>query len=210
MKQNKWKFALCAAGVCASGFLAHAAPLQRADVIADPAWVLHLDCDALRPTAVGQYILSEMDKPEAEAKLLAFQSIFNLDLRSQIHGLTLYGSTAVPEDGLLLVYADFDPVRLVTLAKAANRYQSSMHNRHAIHSWIGESKQGKNGVKPRVYAAMQGSRVIFGQREDRVGQALDVLDGVMASMAKGNAFPECRHCRQWPFYRSRRAQDEPA
>ena len=190
MKTNVWKIALCAAGVCASGFTAHAAPLQRADVMADPAWVLHLDCDGLRPTTVGQYILSEMDKPEAMAKLAAFQSIFNFDLRNQLHGVTLYGSSSVPEDGVLMVYADFDPVRLVTLAKAAGKYQSSMHNKHAIHSWIDDSKPGKNGVKPRVYAAIQGSRVIFGQREGRVGQALDVLDGLTASMAKGNAFPD--------------------
>lgn len=36
---------------------------------ANVAWLVHLDCDALRPTTVGQYILAEMDKPEARAKL---------------------------------------------------------------------------------------------------------------------------------------------
>src|SRR4051812_36641455 len=29
---------------------AHSAPLRRADVIADPVWVLHVDVDGLRPT----------------------------------------------------------------------------------------------------------------------------------------------------------------
>jgi hypothetical protein len=190
MKQYIWKIALCAACFSAGGPLAHAAPLQRADVIADPAWLLHLDCDGLRPTTVGQYILSEMDKPEAKAKLLAFQSIFNFDLRNQLHGVTLYGSSGAPEDGVLMVYADFDAGRLMTLAKAASKYQSSAHNQHVIHSWLDDNKKDKNGVKPRVYAAIQGNRVIFGQREDRVGQALDVLEGVSASMAAGRAFPD--------------------
>src|SRR4051812_18470514 len=107
MKLNFWKFTLCAGCVCASGLLASAGPLQRADVAADPAWLVHLDCDSLRPTTIGRYVLSEMDKPEAKAKLAAFQSIFSFDLRTQLHGVTLYGATAAPEDGVLVLYADF-------------------------------------------------------------------------------------------------------
>jgi len=94
--------------VCAAGWVASAAPLQQTDVAASPAWLLHLDADALRPTAVGQYILDEMDKPAARARLAIFQLIFSFDLRTQLHGLTLYGSSPAPEDGVLIVYADFD------------------------------------------------------------------------------------------------------
>ena len=190
MKPNLWKLTLCAACVCASGLTACAGSLQRSDVMADPAWLLHLDCDGLRPTAIGQYVLSEMDKPEAKAKLAAFQSIFSFDLRTQLHGVTLHGSSQAPQDAVLMAYADFEPDRLVTLAKAAKEYQSSSHNQHVVHSWIDEGKKATNGVRPRVYAAIQGNRVIFGQREDRVAQALDVLDGAKPSLASGNAFPE--------------------
>jgi len=190
MKQNIWKLTLCAACVCASGLMARAASLQRLDVIADPAWLLHLDCDILRPTSIGQYILSAMDTPEAAAKLAAFQAIFSFDLRTQLHGVTLYGGSSTPEDAVALVYADFNPDRLVALAKAADNYQSSAHNQHVIHSFIDQNKKGKDGVKPRVYAATEGNRVIFGQRADRVAQALDVLDGVTPSMAAGKAFPD--------------------
>ena len=190
MKPILWKLTLCAAGVCASGLIAHATPLQRADVMADPAWLLHLDCDALRPTTIGQFVLAEMDKPEAKAKLAAFQAIFSFDLRTQLHGVTLYGSSQSPTDAVLIVHADFDPDRLITLVKAAKEYQSSTHNQHAIHSWIDEKKQAKDGVKPRVFAAIQGNRVIFGQSEDRVAAALDVLDGFTPSLVSSKAFPE--------------------
>src|ERR1039458_5780763 len=125
--------------------------LQRADVAGEPAWVLHLDCDSLRPTALGQYLLAEMEKPEAQAKFDAFQTIFNFDLRKQLHGLTLYSTGKVPEDGVLLVYADFDPSRLVTMAKAAQGYQSTTFKQHVIHNWVDEKKKAKLGVKPRVY-----------------------------------------------------------
>lgn len=190
MNSNFWKLTLGAGGVCAFGLLAVAAPLQRADVAANPAWLLHLDCDALRPTTIGQHVLSETDKPEAKAKLAAFQTIFSFDLRTQLHGVTLYGSSPAPEDGVLMLYADFDPARLVTLAQGAKDYQSSPHGQTVIHNWIDDKKQTKDGVKPRVYAAIQGSRVIFGQREDAVARALDVFAAGAPNLAGSKVFPE--------------------
>jgi len=149
-----------------------------------------LDCDALRPTTIGRYVLSEMDKPEAKAKLAAFQAIFDFDLRTQLHGATIYGNSPAPEEGVLLIYADFDPARLVTLAKAAKDSQSSPHGKVEIYGWIDDNKPARNGLKPRIYAAIQGNRVIFGQREDCVGRALDVLTGNAPSLAGDASFAD--------------------
>jgi len=190
MNSNSWKSALCIGGLCGVSLLASAAPLERADVAANPAWVLHLDCDALRPTTIGKYILAEMDKPEAKAKLAVFQTLFGFDLRTQLHGATLYGTSPAPEEGLLLVYADFDPEHLVTLAKAAKDSQSSRHGKVEIYNWIDEKKPAKNGRQPRTYAAIVGNRVIFGQREDCVGRALDVLAGSAPNLAGEASFAD--------------------
>jgi len=153
--------------------------------------VLHLDCDGLRPTAVGRFLLAEMEKPEARAKLAAFQTIFNLDLRKQLHGLTLYSTGKAPEDGVLLVYADIEPERLITLAKAAKDYQSTPYKQHTIHDWIDDKKKAKDGVKPRVYAAIYGGRiVVFAQRQVRVAQALDVLDQAAPNLAGNTVFAQ--------------------
>ncbi len=191
LKTTLLKTALCAGALAAAGLSATAVPLQRADVPAEPAWVVHVDCDGLRGTTVGQYLLGEMNKPETQAKLAAFSAVFNFDPRTQLHGLTLYSTGAAPEEGVLLVYADFDPDRLATLAKAANDYQSTPHNQHAIHSWIDANKKPKNDVRARTYAALFGARVVlFGQREAPVAQALDVLDRAAPSLAGGSTFPQ--------------------
>ena len=188
---NLLKPALCACGLIAATLTTLSAPLQRADVAAEPTFVMHLDCDSLRPTAIGQFVLAEMEKPEAQAKLAAFQSIFSFDPRKQLHGLTLYSTGKSPEDGVLLVYADFDPERLVTLAKAAKDYQSTTYKQHTIHNWIDDKKKAKNGVQPRVYAAIQAGRiVVFAQQETRVAQALDVLDRAVPNLAGGTVFPQ--------------------
>jgi hypothetical protein len=164
--------------------------LQRGDVAAEPAWVLHLDVDALRPTAVGRFILEEMGKPEAEARLSAFQAIFNVDVRRQLHGITLYGQGRTPEEGVALIYADFDAKRLTTLAKAARDHQSTDYKRHVIHNWIDDHKKARSGGQPRTYAAIHGARVVFGQKEERVAQALDVLDHAVPTLSSGKALPQ--------------------
>lgn len=184
------KRTLIAICLLAAGLNVPATQLQRADVSANSMWVLHINCDALRPTAIGKFILAEMEKPEAQAKLSVFQNIFSFDLRSQLHGLTLYSAGSSPQDGVMLVYADFDADKLTTLAKAANDSKSTAHNSHTIYNWIDDSKKHHHGEQQRVYATLQGNRIIFGQRESAVAQALDVLDGSVQNLSTAKAFPQ--------------------
>jgi hypothetical protein len=190
MKTNLLRIALFACGLVASGFSLPATQLQRADVAANSVWVLHVNCDTLRPTAIGKYILAELEKPEAQAKLAVFRNVFSFDLRTQLHGLTLYSAGSTPQDGVLLVYADFDVDKLVILAKAANDSRNGTHNGHTIYSWVDDSKKAHHEEKQRVYASVQGNRIIFGQRESAVSQALDVLDGSVPNLSTGSAFPQ--------------------
>ena len=191
MKTNYFKSGACVCGLLAAAMAAQCAPLRRADVPADPSWVVHVDCDSLKLSAIGQYVLEQMEKPDAQAKVAAFQTIFNIDPRKQLHGLTLYSTGKAPEDGVLLVYADFEAERLVTLAKGAKDYQSVSHKQHTIHSWINEQKVVGSGGAARVYAAIQGERlVMFAQQEARVAQALEVLDKSAPSLAAGKVLPQ--------------------
>lgn len=188
MKSSFLKLSLISA-LLAAGIASFAGPLRRADVASEPAWLVHVDCDLLRSTTLGQYLEGEMSKPEAQAKLAAFQALVNFDLRTQLRGLTLYSTGATPEDGVLLVYADFDADRLVTLAKAAKDSQSVNYKQSTIYHWIDDNKKAKDGVQPRTYASLQGKCVIFGQRERAVAQAIDVITGASASLASGTVFP---------------------
>lgn len=191
MKMNmKSSLAVCSM-LAVSVVAVSAGPIRRADLPAQPGFVLHLDCDALRPTAIGKYLLAEMSKPEAENQFAAFQTMFSFDPRTALHGMTIYSAGTSPEDGVLAVYADFDSGRLVTMAKAANDYQAASHRQHTIHNWIDDKKKAnKEGVKPRTYAAIHGNRVVLGQREAAVAGALDVLDGVKPNLSTSKTFPE--------------------
>jgi hypothetical protein len=201
MNRMNPKISLLAGLLLGLALAANATNLQRSDVAAEPAWVLHLDLDGLRPTVIGQYIMSELEKPDAQAQIAAFQSIFNLDPRKQLHGLTLYSTGSAPQDGVLLLYADFDTDRLETLARAAKDYQPTTHNQHTIHSWVETKKHhDDSGKVARTYASMHNGKIIvFGQRESRVSAALDVLDRSAPNLSNSSSFPQLGANRDGSF-----------
>ena len=154
-----------------------ALPLQRADVPTDPAWVLHVDCDKLRPNAMGQYLLEEMEKPETRARLGAFWAALQLDPRKHLRGLTLYGCADAPADGTLLVYGDFQAGQFERAARAAKDHLTTPYQKHRILQWLDTSGNRNPSVEQRVYGAMHRQRVIIlSRQETNVAHALDVLD----------------------------------
>jgi hypothetical protein len=176
-----------AAAVFAGAPMVFAAPFDAKDVAADPALLLHVDCDALRSSSVGQSILSE---PEIQDKLAAVGAIFDFDFRKQLHGLTVFTTEEHPKDGALIVYADFDPDRLITMAKAAEGFESATNGSHVIYSWLDDKKKAKDGERPRVCGAILGHRVVFGQDTTHLADALDVIDGKAPSFSGKKVFAE--------------------
>ena len=134
--------------VLSAGPFARATPLVRADLPADPVWMAHIDFDVLRPTAIGRYVLSELEKPAALEKIQGLQAITGVDLRKQVRAATLWGPSSRPEDAAVVIYGDFDSERLIALAKALSAYEPSNHGAHVIHSWVDENKTDKSGKHP--------------------------------------------------------------
>lgn len=190
MKMN-WISGLAIGCVLGVAITCRAEPMQRNAVISDPAWVLHMDVDALRPTAVGKQILHELDKPEEQARFALYKVLLSFDPRKSLHGVTLYGATAAPEDGVALIYADFDPAHLSRMAGMAEDAQSTTNRLHVIYSWVDAKRREKEGGEPRTYAAIYGKAVvIFGQKEQRVAAALNALDGVNPTLNINDWFPK--------------------
>jgi hypothetical protein len=122
-------------------------------------------------------------------KLAGVGALFDFDIRTQLHGLTVYTTAAHPKDGALIVYADFDPNRLITLAKAADGFHGVTNGSHVIYSWLDDKKKAKDGERPRVFGAIAGHRVVFGQDESHLAEALDVIDGAAPALAGEKALP---------------------
>ncbi len=182
MKRTVFSLAL-AFSLLAVGFNAPAAPFDPKDVASDPAILFHLDFDALSGSSIGKEILAD---PLVQKKLSVVAALFSFDFRSQAHGLTIYTREDHPKDGVLIVYADFDPNRLTALAQAADGSESSTNGSHVIYSWINKKKDGDD---ERVYGAIVGHRVLFGQKESDLIEGLNVIDGKASCLTAKDAFP---------------------
>jgi hypothetical protein len=94
----------------AAAVSAAAGPVQRSQVSADAKWLLHLDADAFKNTALGgQFITDVLGVKSAKAKEdLKAGLDFELDWR-QIHSITAYGSQHSKHGdpkGILLIQTD--------------------------------------------------------------------------------------------------------
>jgi len=161
-----------------------ASPINRAHVSANPQWVLHIDCDALRPTQFGQSLFAELQQPMWTEKFPVLRVLPNFNPRKQLHGLTFYSNSTYSDEYVLVVYADFQARRLASAAQSGKGYQTGTHRGHKIHSWITKEKRETE----RAYVAVDGSRLIFGSHLESVLQALDVIeDGT--SLRKSGLYP---------------------
>lgn len=181
-------YTIAAAIVLPTPFLL-AGQLQRADLAAETAWAIQLDCDALRASALGDLINNELAKPESESKFSAFQATFNFDPRTALHGISIYALEKKPTAGVVVVYADFDAKRLEDHFKGGREYQSSTHRTRAIHSWLDEKQKGEDGQTARLYGAIAGKRVLYARQKECVTDALDVIDGFSPNLSGSKALP---------------------
>jgi hypothetical protein len=169
---------------------ASAAPLNRADVKADPALVVHVDFDGLRATSIGKAIIAQLNQPDVDMKLSALQGIFGFDPRTQLHGATVYATSQTPPEGVLIIYADFDSNRVVALGKLAPGFETLTNGSRLIYTWIDEKGKATNDEPPHIYAAIRSGRIILSKGEDSVTAELDVLDGSGPSLATEKLLPE--------------------
>ncbi len=180
---------LSAAAIALCAVVAGAAPLKRADVIADPGIVVHIDFDGLRATSVGKAILADLQDPDIDSKLQAIQGIFSFDPRTQLHGATVYSTSENPPEGVLIVYAEFDSNRVVALGNFAHGYKTITNGSYLIHTWI-DDKGKTNDDSAHIFAAIKDNRIILSKSEFSIVTALDVLSGKAPNLGAGKELPE--------------------
>jgi hypothetical protein len=178
------------ASVFAAAWTAPAAPLNRADVPARPLWVAHMDCDALRPTRLGKYLLAQMASPEWSADLPASRFIFAFNLRPRLHGVTVYSPGPSPDETVSIVYADLVPQRLIAWVKSGAAVEIIPAGRHLIYGWseTGRNPGGKEAA--RTYGVFEKSRLVIGQRRASVVAAMAVIDQKSANLHASGEWPE--------------------
>jgi hypothetical protein len=171
------------AAVVASSAVALAAPLNPKDIAADSVTLMHVDCDAIRASTIGQWLLSE---PAVQDKLTSLGTTFDVDLTNQLHGITYYTTAASSNEGVMVIAADFDPEHLLAKAQDLSDFSSATNGSHVIYSWVDEHWKRRLGKSARVYGAISGHHIVYGQNESQLADAMDVLEGTKPSSDAGN------------------------
>ncbi len=174
------------------GLSPQARTLQKANVAADAKWLIHVDLDNFRATQIGQFFDRELiEKKWNEAKG-SLKQMLDLDLDwSQFQSLTAYGTDfegAKQGRGVLLIR--IDPKAYESLSAKIDRMIQMAPEGSGF---IAKAKDAANVYTlhgQMCFALPKDGLVVLGKSRHSVDQALEVISGDAANLAKSDAFAD--------------------
>jgi len=161
--------ALCAA-------FGQAAPLDLKNVAADAKWVVHVDVDAVRDSQVVKKAFETCPalKTDSGRHFDQIRDRVGVDLRKDLHGVTLYGPDTDRAHAVAVVFSTVNQQLLLDKAAHAANHKVTKHGEIDIHSWT-----QKHGAKtqPAAGAFYKPDVLVFAANVEGVAAAIDVLDG---------------------------------
>ena len=174
--------AMAMAVVLGLATIGRAEPLELKQVAADAKWVMHVDVDALRASAVVQkayHKCLEMHK-DAEKKMDMVCGMVGMDPRKDLHGVTVYGKDTNKEHGVLIVHADVNQTLLLAMVAQGPRPQSDRLRLLRVAQL--DSQVLEEGPHTVTGAFYKPNIMVFAGCDEAVKAALDVLDGKSAGI----------------------------
>ncbi len=161
-----------------------AAPLNLAQVASDSQWFVHLDVDAMRESSLvrNAYMAGTQQWAELEVWIGMACDQVGVDPRTDLHGLTMFGTKLGKLEGVALIDAQMRPEAMIDRAKGESGYQSTRYGQREIHSWT----DGENTVTGAFFTP---ALLVVARTQKEIQQALDVLDGKATSLAKKPGVP---------------------
>lgn len=160
-----------------------AAPLDSGRVPAKAVWLMHLDGDAVRGSIVIEQMQARVMKthPEIEGFMAMGAAAAGMDIRKDLHGVTVYGLDTDKENAVMIVHAKADRKKLEAMVDKASGHQTMEYRGYTLHAWVHKGWRQSEG-KSVVGAFYDDSTMVFARTKDQVEMALDVLDGKRESI----------------------------
>jgi hypothetical protein len=159
-----------------------AAPLDTKNVAADAKWVVHVDVDVVRDSTVVKraFETCPLLKNNSGKWFDKIRDKIGVDLRKDLHGITLYGRDTEKTHGVAIVFATVNQKLLLDKAAKAADHKVTKHGAIDIHSWT-----EKHGAKSHAAAGAfyKPDVLVFARSVEGVAAAIDVLDGKSPGIA---------------------------
>lgn len=156
--------------------IAQAEPLNLKQIPDDAKWLAHFNVDAMRDSTVVQAFYHQCVErvKDAQEHFGKARERIGMDPRSDLHGITLYGSKICKGEGILIVHATVDKELLLKKAEKAPCHEVTDYKDFKIHTWM--HRKGK--LEHKVAGAFfKDDVLVFGPNVEKVQKALDVLKG---------------------------------
>ncbi|MFM7135539.1 MAG: hypothetical protein ACKO1M_00515 [Planctomycetota bacterium] len=164
--------------VVAAASVASAEPLDLGRVPAKTVWMMHADMDAAREsTVVKRMVERAMNKhPQLGTMLGIGAKMMGMDIRKDLHDVTVYGLDTDKKNAVMVVHADANRAMLEKMVDKAPDHKTMQHRDFTLHQWTHKGWKGRGGDTV-VGAFFKDDVMVFARSASQVEMALDVLAG---------------------------------
>lgn len=172
------------AGVAAMAGSTRAGPVEPSLVSGRAKFVVHLDLERARQTAVGRRLLaavtSNADYVKFEEMMIAAAGFMPAN---DIADVTLYGEAHGRDPkAVVVIRAKMDAARLRSAIELADAFRAEQYGAHELLSWHDTAKGRRTNA-----AIFDGRTLLFSDDVDTLRRGLDVLDDREQSLAAAGA-----------------------
>lgn len=173
--------------VLAAAGTVRAAPFDASQIAGDAKWVAHIDVDAAMKTTIMQTMRQRLTAHEdVQRHIGELKAASGMDLWTDLHSVTFYGSDFDHENGVAVIHAKVDPKRVIDHLRLQPDYKVQQQGKRQLHYWT--KTKGPRSPKGLVGAFHTPSVIVVSRDEQKVTRALDALDG-NGSTLKGSTSP---------------------
>jgi len=161
----------------------HAEPLDLARVPQKAVWLMHADMDAARESTVVKRMYERAMKkhPQLETMMGMGAKMMGMDVRKDLHDVTVYGLDTDKKNAVMIVHADANRAMLEKMVEKARDHKTMKHRDFTLHQWTHKGWKGNEG-ETVVGAFFKDDVMVFARSASQVEMALDVLAGKAESV----------------------------
>ncbi|HEX7009298.1 MAG TPA: hypothetical protein VF184_04915 [Phycisphaeraceae bacterium] len=160
---------------------ARAEPPQ--DVPQQARWYVHIDVQAMLQSAVGQRVLDRWELDADSPKVREFEEDYGFNPLTDLHSVTMYGTTLEEGQGVVVLRGDFDREALVRRMTRARNYEEVDLDGRAAHRFTIH----RRGEDHRVLAVIRDEgEVVIASGQPELRDALAVMEGEGEALGEGD------------------------
>ncbi len=165
--------------------VAVAEPLDTSRVPDKAVWLMHADMDAARESTVLKQMEARILKkfPHAEGMMAMCAGMIGMDIRKDLHDMTVYGLDTDKQNAVMIVHARVDRKKLEAMVVKAPGHKTMEYRDYTLHAWTHKGWRQSEG-KPVVGAFHDDTTMVFARTKEQVEMAIDVLDGKQSNVGE--------------------------